>query len=119
MVETAGLGRPKAIEVNGPYLAMMMSAGILSGGVPPANIYYAAGTAASTANLSDGSAIRPYQLFQFFVDLGEGVNGEFQVFAGMGCGDLRADTRGAMWNNRVKEADHVNSFLQHARGELL
>ena len=65
------MGRPKAIEVNGPYLAMMMSAGILSGGVPPANIYYAAGTAASTANLSDGSAIRPYQLFQFRVRLGE------------------------------------------------
>ena len=34
-------------------------------------------------------------------------------------GDLRADACGAMWNNRIKEADHVNAFLQHARGELL
>jgi len=27
-------------------------------------------------------------------------------------GDLRADARGAVWNDRIKEADHVNAFLQ-------
>ena len=37
----------------------------------------------------------------------------------MRSGDLRANACGAMWNNRIKEADHVNAFLQHARGELL
>ena len=61
----------------------------------------------------------PLQLFQFFVYLGEGVNGEFQVFPRMRGGDLRANARGAMWNNRIKETDHVNTFLQHARSELL
>ena len=51
--------------------------------------------------------------------LRECVRREFQVFARMRGGDLRADTRGAVWNDRIKEADHVNAFLQHARGELL
>ena len=34
-------------------------------------------------------------------------------------GDLCANTRGAMRNDRIKKADDVNAFLQHARGELL
>src|SRR5512132_2149722 len=34
-------------------------------------------------------------------------------------GNLRADACGAMWNDRIKEADDVDTFLQHARGELL
>ena len=34
-------------------------------------------------------------------------------------GDLRADARCAVRHDRIKEADHVNAFLQHARGELL
>ena len=34
-------------------------------------------------------------------------------------GDLRADARGAVRHDRIKEADHVNAFLQHARSELL
>ena len=59
------------------------------------------------------------QLFQFSVYLREGVDGKFQVFARMRGGDLRADACGAIWNNRIKEADHVNSFLQHAGSELL
>jgi hypothetical protein len=37
----------------------------------------------------------------------------------MRAGDLGANTRGAMWHNRIEEADHVNAFLQHACGELL
>ncbi len=61
----------------------------------------------------------PLQLLQFFVYLRERVDGEFQVFARMRGGDLRADACGAMWNNRIKEADHVNAFLQHAGSELL
>ena len=61
----------------------------------------------------------PLQLFQFFVYLGERVNGEFQVFPRMRGGDLRADACGAMWNNWIKETDHVNTLLQHARSELL
>ena len=61
----------------------------------------------------------PLQLFQFFVHLSEGLNGEFQVFPRMRGGDLRANARGAMWNNWIKETDHVNTLLQHARSELL
>src|SRR5712691_5032351 len=53
----------------------------------------------------------PLQLFQFLIYFGEGLNREFQVFAGMRGGDLRADACGAMWNNRIKEADHVNAFI--------
>jgi len=87
--------------------------------VPPAIFNSAAGTAAATSNLSGAPEIAPYQLFQFFVHFGEGINREFQVFARMRGGDLRADAGGAMWNDRIKEADHVNAFLQHARGELL
>src|SRR4030095_368733 len=37
----------------------------------------------------------------------------------MGGGDLRANACGPMWNDRIKEADHVNAFLQHAGSELL
>src|SRR6266481_4919306 len=61
----------------------------------------------------------PLQLFQFFVHLGERLNREFQVFARMRGGHLRADARGAMGNNRIKETDHVDAFLQHPRSELL
>ena len=61
----------------------------------------------------------PLQLLQFFVYLGERVNREFQVFPRMRGGDLRANARGAMWNNWIKETDHVNILLQHARSELL
>ena len=61
----------------------------------------------------------PLQLFQFFVYLGERVDGKFQVFARMRGGDLRADACRAMWTNRIKKADHVNAFLQHAGGEFL
>src|SRR6267154_2957787 len=61
----------------------------------------------------------PLQLLQFLTYFGEGLNREFQVFARMRGGDLRANACGAMWNDRIKEADHVNSFFQHARGELL
>ena len=53
----------------------------------------------------------PLQLFQFFVYLGERFDGEFQVFARMRGGDLRTHTRGANWNNRIEESDHVNAFL--------
>src|ERR1700745_3643537 len=34
-------------------------------------------------------------------------------------GNLRADACGAMWNDRIKEADHIDAFLEHARGEFL
>src|SRR6267154_4751614 len=61
----------------------------------------------------------PLQLFLFFVYLGERFDGKFQVFARMRGGDLRAHARGANWNNRIKETDHVDTFLQHAGGELL
>ena len=53
----------------------------------------------------------PLQLLQFLIYFVEGLNREFQVFAGMRGGDLRADACGAMWNNRIKEADHVNAFV--------
>ncbi len=56
---------------------------------------------------------------QLFVHLGEGVYREFQVFAGMRCGYLCANTRGAVRHDRIEESDDVNAFLQHARGELL
>ena len=56
---------------------------------------------------------------QLLVYLGKGVHREFQVFAGMRCGDLCANACGAVWNDRIEESDHVNAFLQHARGELL
>src|SRR5262249_54862823 len=58
-------------------------------------------------------------LFQFFVGLSEGVHGKLQIFARMRGGYLRANTRGAMWNDRIEEPDDINAFLQHARGELL
>ena len=61
----------------------------------------------------------PLQLFQLFVYFGESLNCEFQVVPRMCGGDLRADARGAMWNDRIKETNHVNAFLQHASGELL
>src|SRR5882762_11894456 len=48
----------------------------------------------------------PLQLLQFLIYFGEGINREFQVFARMRGGDLRADARGAVWNDRIKEADH-------------
>ena len=70
-------------------------------------------------NSPDGSAIHPYQLFQFFVHFGKRVHGELQILARMRGGDLCANTRGAMRHDRIKEADDVNTFLQHARGELL
>jgi hypothetical protein len=66
-----------------------------------------------------GQNARAPQSLEFFIYLRERINREFQVFARMRGGDLRADARGAVWNDRIKEADHVNSFLQHARGELL
>ena len=37
----------------------------------------------------------------------------------MGSGNLRADPRGAMRDDRIEEADDVNAFLEHAGGELL
>jgi len=57
--------------------------------------------------------------FQLFVHFRERINREFQVFVRMRGGHLRADARGAVWNDRIKEANHVNAFLQHARSELL
>ena len=54
-------------------------------------------------NSSDGSAIRPYQLFQFFVHFGKGVHGELQILAGMRGRYLGADPRGAMRNDRDKK----------------
>src|SRR5205814_1152041 len=49
----------------------------------------------------------------------EGVDGEFQIFAGMGGGNLGADTRGAVRHDWVEKTYHVNTLLEHARGELL
>ena len=56
---------------------------------------------------------------QLLVHFGKGVHGEFQVCAGMRCGYLCANARGAVWNDRIEEADHVNALLQHVGGELL
>ena len=58
-------------------------------------------------------------IFQLFFYFGECVQGEFQVFAGMRGGDLRADARGAVRHDRIEKANHVDALLQHARGELL
>jgi hypothetical protein len=58
-------------------------------------------------------------LFQFLVHFPERINREFQVFARMRGGDLRADACCTMWNDRIKETYYVNAFLQHARSELL
>ena len=55
----------------------------------------------------------------FLVHLRERINRKFQVFARMRGGYLCADARGAMWDDRIKEANHVHAFLQHARSELL
>src|ERR1700745_3385376 len=33
--------------------------------------------------------------------------------------NLRADACSAVWDDRIKEANHVNTFLEHTRGELL
>src|SRR5260370_38029509 len=57
--------------------------------------------------------------FQFVVRFGEGVDGEFQIFARMRSRDLRADPRGAMRHDRIEEANDINAFLQHPRRELL
>ena len=56
-------------------------------------------------------SLKKCPLLQLLIYLGEGVNRQFQVFAGMGGGDLRADTRGAVRNDWIKEADHVDAFL--------
>src|SRR4030095_2674148 len=37
----------------------------------------------------------------------------------MRSGNLRANACGAVRNDRIEEADHVDAFLQHARGEFL
>src|SRR5262245_4124643 len=37
----------------------------------------------------------------------------------MGSGHLSADPGGAVWHDRIKEANHVDTFLQHARSKLL
>ena len=62
---------------------------------------------------------RKLRRFQLFIHFSEGVCGEFQVFARMRGGNLRADARGAMRHDRIEKANHVDALLQHARGELL
>jgi hypothetical protein len=80
---------------------------------------------------SDGaSAVRQYagqcgqnagapRSFEFVIHFRERINREFQVFARMRGRNLRADACGAVRNDRIEKADHVNAFLQHARSELL
>jgi hypothetical protein len=78
-----------------------------------------ASTAASTAELSDGSVIVSTSLLQFFVHFRERVHCELQVFTGMRGRHLGTNARRAVWNDGIKEANDVNTLLQHTRGEFL
>src|SRR5207237_9224854 len=56
---------------------------------------------------------------QLFVCLRESVDRKSQVFPRMRGTDLSANAGGAMRHPRIKEADCVDTFRQHAGGELL
>ena len=58
------------------------------------------------------------QLFdhvQFFTDFDECGNGAVKLFAGVGCGQLDADTCLAFGYYRVVETGHVDVFVSLAR----
>ena len=56
---------------------------------------------------------------QVFTYLAEGLNRLVQLFAGMGCGNLRADAGLSLGNDGIEEADGVHSFVQKLGGEFL
>src|SRR5439155_14064183 len=57
-------------------------------------------------------------LFQLFVRFGERFHCKFQVFARVRGADLGANARGAVRHDRIKETNYINTFVEHARGEL-
>src|SRR5260370_31972120 len=72
------------------------------------------------AIFSNRAAFEPelHGLFQFFVRFREGIDREFQIFTRVRGAYLNANARGAMRDDGIEKADHVNAFLEHARGEL-
>src|SRR5512138_3321095 len=55
---------------------------------------------------------------QFFADLREGCDGALELLTRVRSGHLRADPGFALWHDWIREADHVNAFVQQAAREL-
>ena len=56
---------------------------------------------------------------QFLANLDKGGDGAVELLAGVGCGELDADTSLSLRYNRVVEAGYIDVFLLQFGSELL
>ena len=56
---------------------------------------------------------------QFLANLDKGGDGAVELLAGVGCGELDADTCLSLRYDRIVEAGHIDVFLLQLGSELL